>query len=257
MVAFADHFSQQATEYTRYRPHYPPGLFDYLASLCPQHALALDVATGNGQAAVALGDHFARVIGCEPSQAQLRNAQPRQGIAYVCSIAEQLPFADAAFDLITVAQAAHWFDHARFNTEAVRLLRPGGVLAIWGYGLFSISPAIDALINDYYANTLNHYWPAERHWIEKAYAGLPFPFPRLDTPAFRIQAQWSLPEVIGYLATWSATQRYIADHDHNPLPDLEQRIAEHWLDPSQPKPIRWPIHLLAGSKQEGRGTSNE
>ncbi|MFO8025201.1 class I SAM-dependent methyltransferase [Thiohalophilus sp.] len=68
---------------------------------------------------------------------------------YLCSTAEQLPFTDSTFDLISVAQAAHWFDHARFNREATRLLKPGGVLAIRGYGLFSISPAIDALINDY------------------------------------------------------------------------------------------------------------
>jgi len=248
-MAFADHFSQQAADYTRYRPHYPPELFDYLASLCPQHERALDAATGNGQAAVALGEHFAQVIGCEPSLAQLRNAQAHQGIAYVCSTAEQLPFADDAFDLITVAQAAHWFDHARFNTEAERLLKPGGVLALWGYGLFSISPEIDALIHHYYSETLNDYWPEERHWIEKAYAGLPFPFARLDTPAFHIQAHWTLPDVIGYLTTWSATQRYLADHDHNPLPELEQWLVEQWPDPSQPKPIQWPIFLLAGQKE--------
>ncbi|MFP3874554.1 MAG: class I SAM-dependent methyltransferase, partial [Thiohalophilus sp.] len=253
-MAFADHFSRQAADYTRYRPHYPPELFDYLASLCPQHELALDVATGNGQAAIALADHFARVIACEPSLAQLRNAHPHQDIEYVCSTAEQLPFTDEAFDLISVAQAAHWFDHARFNSEATRLLKPGGVLAIWGYGLFSISAAIDALINDYYANTLQDYWPEQRRWIEAGYTGLPFPFAQLDTLAFHIQAHWTLSDVIGYLTTWSATQRYLADHNHNPLPELEQQIAEHWPDPNEPMAVRWPIHLLAGRKHEGRVT---
>lgn len=248
-MAFADHFSKQAAEYTRYRPHYPPELFDYLVSLCPQHERALDVATGNGQAAIALGNHFEQVIGCEPSLAQLRNAQTRHAIEYVCSTAEQLPLKDESMDLICVAQAAHWFNLSRFNAEATRLLRPGGLLAIWGYGLFSIAPAIDALIHDYYANTLKHYWPAERHWIEAGYTGLPFPFPRIDTPAFHIQAQWGLRKVIGYLSTWSATRRYIVDHDHNPLSELEQRLAEHWPDPAHPKSIQWPIHLLAGQKR--------
>ncbi|MDR9436591.1 MAG: class I SAM-dependent methyltransferase [Thiohalophilus sp.] len=247
-MAFADHFSQQAADYTRYRPHYPPELFDYLASLCPQREWALDVASGNGQAAVALGDHFEQVIGCEPSLAQLRNAQQPHTIDYLCSTAEQLPFTDNTFDLISVAQAAHWFDHARFNHEATRLLKPGGILAIWGYGLFSISPAIDALINDYYANTLNGYWPEERHWIKKAYAGLPFPFPLIDTPAFHIQAEWTLPEVIGYLATWSATQRYIADHNINPLIELEGQLSQHWGEATQTRAVYWPIHLLAGYK---------
>ncbi|MDY6980912.1 MAG: class I SAM-dependent methyltransferase [Pseudomonadota bacterium] len=247
-MAFADHFSRQAAEYTRYRPHYPPGLFDYLASLCPQQHRALDVATGNGQAAVALGDHFEQVIGCEPSLAQLHNAQSRHAIAYVCSTAEQLPFNDQRFDLVCVAQAAHWFDHPRFNAEATRLLRPGGILAIWGYGLFSIAPAIDALINDYYANTLNDYWPPERHWIEAGYTGLPFPFPRIDTPAFHIQAEWTLPEVIGYLATWSATQHYITEHNTNPLIELESQLSQHWGEATQTRTVYWPIHLLAGYK---------
>ncbi len=245
-MTFADHFSAQAADYIRYRPLYPPELFDYLASLCPQHERALDVATGNGQAAIALGEHFAQVIGCEPSLAQLRNAQATDTIDYLCATAEALPLKDENMDLITVAQAVHWFDHARFNTEAVRLLKPGGVLAVWGYGLFSIAPAIDALINDYYANTLNDYWPEERHWIEAGYTGLPFPFPRLDTPAFHIQAEWTLPEVIGYLATWSATRRYIADHNINPLIELESQLSQHWGKATQTRTVYWPIHLLAG-----------
>lgn len=247
-MAFADHFSQQAAEYTRYRPHYPRELFDYLASLCPQHDRALDVATGNGQAAIALAHHFEQVIGCEPSLAQLHNAQRQHDIDYLCSTAEQLPFTDNTFDLICVAQAAHWFDHARFNHEATRLLKPDGILAIWGYGLFSIAPTIDALIHDYYANTLKDYWPRERHWIEQGYSGLPFPFPRLDTPAFHIQAQWDLPEVIGYLATWSATRRYIADHNTNPLIELESQLSQHWSEATQTRTAYWPIHLLAGYK---------
>lgn len=247
-MGFADHFSRQAADYTRYRPRYPDALFDFLAAHCPQQERALDVATGNGQAAMQLCDYFETVIGSEPSLSQLRNASARNALHYVCSTAEQLPFRSGSFDLVTVAQAAHWFEHAAFHAEVDRLLRPGGLLALWCYGLFSIEPAIDNLINHYYADTVGPYWPKERHWIEQGYRDLPFPYPPIDTPVFYIEAAWNLDQVIGYLLTWSATQRYLADRDHNPLPELEQQIAEHWPDPSQPKQIHWPIHLLAGQK---------
>ena len=248
-MRFADHFSNQAADYARHRPRYPAALFEWLSSLPDRRDRALDVACGSGQAAVSLCQDFPHVIGCEPSFAQLQHAETHPVLDYVCSTAEQLPFADQQFDLITVAQAVHWFDHTRFNREAERLLKPGGLLAVWGYGLFSIEPAIDQLIEHYYSETIGSYWPPERHWIEKGYAGLPFPFAALDSPEFHIQVQWDLSQVIRYLFTWSATQHYLAEHEDDPLSDLEIRLAEHWREPSQPKTIHWPIHLLAGRKQ--------
>jgi SAM-dependent methyltransferase len=247
-MRFADHFSNQAADYARHRPHYPAALFEWLSSLPDRRERALDVACGSGQAAVPLCEYFPRVIGSEPSLAQLQYAETHPAIDYICSTAEQLPFADQQFELITSAQAVHWFDHSRFNREVERLLKPGGVLAVWGYGLFSIEPAIDQLIEHYYSETVGKYWPPERHWIEKGYAGLPFPFETFDTPGFKIEVEWNLPQVIRYLFTWSATQHYMAEHDDDPLLELEKRLAEHWRDPSQPKTIHWPIHLLAGRK---------
>jgi len=247
-MSFADHFSRQAADYTRYRPHYPDALFAFLAASCRHQRLAVDVATGNGQAAVQLCNHFGHVIGCEPSLSQLQNAEAHPALHYVCSTAEQLPFADEQLDLITVAQAAHWFDHERFHAEVTRILKPGGLLAVWCYGLFAIEPAIDALINHYYAETVGRYWPAERHWIEKGYADLPFPFATIHTPAFHIEAAWNLEEVLGYLFTWSATQRYLADNDDDPLELLKQQLQQVWPDPDRSKTIHWPIHLLAGHK---------
>jgi hypothetical protein len=54
---FPDHFSQQSSDYARYRPLYPAQLYEYLASLTPQHDRAWDVGTGNGQAAIGLARH--------------------------------------------------------------------------------------------------------------------------------------------------------------------------------------------------------
>lgn len=247
-MAFADHFSGQADDYARYRPRYPQSLFNWLSTQTPAHEVALDVATGSGQAAADLTNHFTTVIGCEPSLAQLAHAEQHTGLHYVCSTAEQLPFMDNSFDLISVAQAVHWFDHPRFNREATRLLRPGGLLAVWGYGLFRINDRIDSVINHYYGTTLDSFWPPERHWIEQGYVGLPFPFALIDTPDFAIEAEWDLPRVLYYLSTWSATRRYIAARGHNPLDELEQQLLPLWGDPARIRAIHWPIHLLAGHR---------
>lgn len=247
-MSFKDYFSEQATAYAGYRPHYPPDLFSWLAAICPQHQCVWDCATGSGQAAVALATHFTQVIATDASHEQLIQAQPQTNIHYVCASAEQVPLANNSLDLITVAQAAHWFDLPRFHRQVDRLLVAGGVLAIWCYGLFRITPAIDALIQHYYQHTLGAYWPPERWHIDQAYAQLPFPYSLLTTPRFTMQVEWNLSQVMGYLATWSATRLYIKDIGNDPLPALQSQLAVHWESPTQAHRVQWPLHLKVGHK---------
>lgn len=247
-MSFKDYFSEQAAAYASYRPHYPASLFTWLAKTCPQHRRAWDCATGSGQAAAALAQHFAQVIATDASHAQLRQAQPQAGIRYVCASAEQVPLANNSLDLVTVAQAAHWFDLPRFYREVERVLRPEGVLAIWSYGLFRISPAIDAIVQHYYEHTLGTYWPPERRHIDQAYAQIFFPYSLLTTPLFTMQAEWNLPQVMGYLATWSATRLYRKTTGEDPLPALQSELAAHWNSPAQTRSVQWPLHLKVGLK---------
>ena len=247
-MAFKDYFSAQAAGYALYRPQYPPELFAWLASISPAQQRVWDCATGSGQAATALRAHFEQVVASDTSMAQLRQATPHASLRYVCCNAEQVPLGNTSLDLITVAQAAHWFDLPRFYNEVERLLRPAGVLAIWCYGLFHVNPVIDALIQHYYKDTLGAYWPAERHHIEQAYAQLPFPYTLMETPAFTLQVRWNLSQVMGYLATWSATQLYIKTTGDDPLPGLQAELAVHWGDPDQAYHVEWPLHLKVGCK---------
>jgi SAM-dependent methyltransferase len=247
-MAAKDYFSEQAAGYASYRPHYPPRLFAWLAQISPCQQRAWDCATGSGQAAVALTSHFAQIIATDASQAQLCQAQPHTNIHYVCASAEQMPLANDTMDLITVAQAAHWFDLPRFYQEVERLLTAGGVLAIWCYGLFHISPAIDAIIQAYYEYTVGAYWPAERRHIEDAYTNLSYPYAPLPTPTFTMQADWNLPQVMGYLATWSATRLYMKATGANPLPALQNQLAANWGTPTQARSVQWPLHLKVGHK---------
>ena len=247
-MAFKDYFSDHAAGYADHRPHYPAAMFNWLAQQCSRHDMAWDCATGNGQAAMALTPYFARIIATDASQAQLIEATPGNNIDYVCASAEQVPLASNSLDLITVAQAAHWFDLSRFYHEVDRLLVPHGVLALWCYGLFQITPALDSVIQDYYQHTVGKYWPPERHHVEQAYQSLDFPYVEMATPAFHMQVDWNLDQVMGYLATWSATRRYMKATGDDPLPLLAQQLTDAWGDPQQPRVIQWPLHLKVGNK---------
>ena len=88
-AAFKDLFSLQAADYARFRPFYPPELYAWLAAKAPARRLAIDVGTGNGQAAVALAAHFERVIGVEPSDGQRANATPAPHVEYRPGTAEE------------------------------------------------------------------------------------------------------------------------------------------------------------------------
>jgi SAM-dependent methyltransferase len=245
-VAFKDHFSTQAADYARHRPHYPAGLFEWLARLPPRRKTAWDCGTGSGQAALGLSPHFARVIATDPSAGQIANATPAPNVEYRLAAAEASGLGPASVDLVTVAQAIHWFDLERFYGEVRRVARPGGILAVWTYTLLDIEPAIDALVGDYYHRVIGPYWPPERKLVDDGYRSLPFPFAPIEAPAFEIRVEWSLAELIGYLQTWSATQAYLKAHGRDPSLELAERLASLWPDAERRRPVRWPLRLRVG-----------
>src|SRR5216110_2684818 len=127
-MKFKDHFSGQAVEYAKFRPHYPGELFEYLTSISPRHELAWDCATGNGQAAVGLARHFDSVIATDASAQQIASAELNDRISYRVAPAEASGIDSASVDLTLAAQALHWFDIDRFFREAKRVSRKNGVL---------------------------------------------------------------------------------------------------------------------------------
>lgn len=242
-MTFKDHFSSASPEYARYRPRYPAALFDWLAAQAPSTALAWDVATGSGQAAVELAARFSRVIATDGSAAQLASAEARPNVEYRHEPAERSTLDDASADLIAVAQALHWFEHGAFFAEVARVLKPSGVLAVWCYETFTATPAVDAVVGRFYRDVIGAYWPPERRWIETGYAGLVMPYPRVAGPAFELTIDWCLDELVGYLGTWSAVARYRADRGDDPLPAVRAELAEVWGDPSSARRVSWPLKL--------------
>lgn len=243
---FKDHFSAQAPDYARFRPAYPAELFAWLAGVAPARATAWDCGTGSGQAAAGLAAHFRQVIATDPSRSQLEHAEPHPNIDYRCASAEVSLLDTASIDLVTVAQAIHWFDLETFFAEVRRVLKPGGVIAAWTYTLLDVEAGIDALLGDFYKNVVGPYWPPERKMVDDRYRSLPFPFQPIAAPAFEIRTVWTREDLIGYLGTWSATRACLKATGSDPLADFGRRLAPLWPDAAQRKTLRWPLHLRVG-----------
>lgn len=246
-MSFKDHFSKHAADYAKYRPKYPTAIFEYLAAIAPGHELALDCGTGNGQAAVQLATLFDHVIATDASGEQIENAEPHDRVSYRVAPAENSGIDDGTVDLIMVAQALHWFDLDRFYVEARRLLKHDGVVAASAYNLLRTEPAIEAIVNRYYSEIVGPYWPPERALIER-FTELPFPFHELDVPQFKMEAEWTVDQLLGYLWTWSSTQRFIAAQQVNPLDQIDRELRQAWGNPAQARRLVWPLALRVGRK---------
>lgn len=242
----ADHFSRQAAQYRASRPGYPPALSAFLADLVPARDRALDCATGSGQAAAALAAHFAEVVATDVSLQQLARAEPVANVRYLAADAECLPLRAGSVDLITVAQALHWFATETFYAEVRRIARPGAVIAAWSYGLARIDPAVDAVVDRLYGDIVGTYWPPERLLVESGYRDLPFPFEPIAAPAFGLHDRWSLPRLLTYLASWSAVQRCKDATGRDPLDAVSQSLSAAWGDVRALRPIEWPLALRVG-----------
>jgi SAM-dependent methyltransferase len=244
-MSFKDHFSRQSAAYRRFRPGYPSALFEFVAARAPGRQLAVDCATGNGQAAVELAGHFDAVLAVDGSTSQLARAERHARVHYAAALAEQLPVREHSVSLVAAAQAVHWFEFGRFHAECRRVLVPGGLLAVWCYEKFRVDAAVDAVVDRFYTEVVGHHWPAERSYVEQGYRTLPFPWREEAVPDFVLETDWDLEEVMGYLATWSAVQRCKDQLGRDPLPDLRPQLAALW-PAAGTRRLRWPIHMRVG-----------
>ena len=242
-----DLFSRQAESYARYRPSYPERLFEYVASLPRERRLAWDCATGNGQAAAGLAPYFDAVLATDMSARQIELARRHPGITYQIAPAERSPLADASADLVTAATAAHWFDLEKFYAEVRRVAKPGGAIALWCYSnQRSIVSPIGEIVRRLEEEIVGPYWEPETHYVIEHYKTLPFPFKEVEAPALRMSVSWNLSRLLGYLSSWSATQKYLRARGENPLDLIEPEMKAAWGDPRRLVRIGWDLHIRAG-----------
>ncbi len=252
-----DLFSAQSKEYASSRPTYPRALFEFIVGLVNEKNLAWDCATGNGQSAAVLADYFNQVVASDISAKQLDNAQQRSNIRYQIFPAERSLLEDNSVNLITVAQALHWFDFDRFYSEAKRVLKKredgktgGGIIAAWSYGLHTISPDIDKITYHLYKDILgDKYWPVERKYVEAKYETIPFPFEPIPTPQFQLKLEWNLSELLGYFRSWSSVQKFIEKNNYNPVNEIREILETAWggIDrASEKRIVTWPLYVKLG-----------
>ncbi|MFL5501988.1 MAG: class I SAM-dependent methyltransferase [Gemmatimonadaceae bacterium] len=246
-MKFEDHFSQQAAQYAAYRPRYPRALFEFVAGLTARHGAVLDCGTGSGQAAIGMTDYFDRVIATDPSEEQIRNGARHPQIEFRVARAEASGLPDGSVNLVTAAQALHWFDTVAFFAEAKRVLAEHGAIAVWGYGDPCLDSAeLERTLHEFNRGRLEKYWPAERQILLDGFRNVQFPFTEVATPRMELTMRWNLFELAGYLRTWSATARYVNRHRVDPVTAVEQSLASEWGDRDTKREVRWPLYIRAG-----------
>lgn len=258
---FKDHFSGHAALYRDARPHYPDALFEWIAQQSPAREGAWDAGCGNGQASVALARRFARVVATDPSAQQIDNAMQHPQVDYrveprglsvrdgnaMCEVTSyRTSIPDRTMDAITVAQALHWFDLPSFVAEVQRVAKPGALFTAWAYAGCTVNAQVDTLIARLYDDTLGAYWPPERRLVDEGYASLTLPFAPLQAPAFEMRAEWNAGQLLAYLSSWSAAQRYLAATGRDAIAGITAALRNAWGDPQQTRIVRWNLAMRAG-----------
>ncbi|MBM2576895.1 class I SAM-dependent methyltransferase [Jannaschia sp. Os4] len=237
----ANPFRDGGAAYAAHRPTYPTEVADALAAACGRREHALDVGCGSGQLSTLLAARFDRVTATDPSADQIASAAPHPRVAYRVEPAERIGLAAASVDLLTAAQAAHWFDLDAFHAEARRVVRPGGLVALLCYGVPTLGGAVGARFARFYWDEIHPHWPAARRHVEEGYRGLPFPYPEAALPETWIVRDWPRDALLGYVRTWSAVRRAEAAGQGATLAAFEADLAALWPDPREARRVRWPV----------------
>lgn len=242
------HFTARAGAYRSARPTYPEALYRYLGEVAPGRGRVWDCGTGSGQAALGLAEVFDEVIATDLAQEQLAQAPAHPRVRYEQAPCGEAPLEDASADLVTVATAAHWFDLDAFYAEVRRVLRPRGVIAVWGYGAHALgSEPLEEATRRYAREIIGPYWRSENlDHIDSRYASLPFPFDEFEAPEFAATAKVDLERYLSYLGSWSASQIYLEQRGEDPLDAIRAEMAEAWGAPDTAREMTWGLFMRIG-----------
>lgn len=242
-----DNFSQQAALYFKYRPKYPKEMYDFIFQHVQQKHMAWDCGTGSGQVAEYLSENFAKVYASDISKDQLKHAPKKENIEYKNVPAEDTGFPSDFFDLITVAQAIHWFDFDRFYSEAIRTAKNSALIAVIGYGIIGVDEKANPLIDKFYNYAFGRYFNDNRRYVDEQYRTIPFPFEEIESPEFSISYQWSMQELEGYLNSWSTVQKFKNEDGFNPVDDfLEELKTKTGWGSGKIKEVTFPVFMRLG-----------
>lgn len=241
-------FSEKSVNYAEARPHYPNDLYVWIAEQCTRREAAWDCATGNGQAAIGLSRHFKQVTATDISQEQIDHSMLRDNIDYQVRSAEESGLEDDSVDLITVAQALHWFDYDRFWPEVQRVARPGALFCAWGYAWLNSLPVIDEGLIIPFRKAIEPFWAPNNKILWDGYRidQIRFPFAPIVTPGFEISLQWSVRQLVDYMKTWSAYKLSRKNAEAASTLDKITADAITLAPDKETIPVRMPLIVIAG-----------
>eukprot|EP00253_Pinus_taeda_P034548 PITA_34548 len=259
-------YHRQAREYANSRPQYPPELFSFVAKHTTIRRLAWDAGTGNGQAAVALSEIYDRVIATDVSEQQISYAPRRPNITYAVTPRamsleelESTVGAEGSVDVVTAAQALHWFDIDAFYSHVKHVLRkPGGVFAAWCYREPVVNPTVDSVFHEVFRAS-GPFWDRARQLVDEEYTTLDFPFGSVveegseegDATAvpikFWAKKEMGLEGYMTYMRSWPAYHT-AKDNGIDLLDDQTvARLKEAWGESADDvKTVSFPVFLRIG-----------
>lgn len=242
-------FSISSDQYAKHRPQYPEELFVFLSEICEQHDRVWDCATGNGQAAISCSKYFSQVEATDLSAEQIQHCIVHPKVTYSVCPAEHTPFDNHSFDLIIVALAIHWFNQEQFFQEVERVLKPNGVLAIWGYGFLEIEHKIDKIIAEDFLKPIDKFWASGNRQVMAGYRDLTLLFDAIPIPQnYVMRVNWNLQQLLAYFRTWSAVKRYSTELGHDPVDKLEMKLKTVWNESDKTKLVQMPLFIKASRK---------
>ena len=240
------HFNLQAKTYARYRPTYHAALAEKLAALVKYRGVCWDAGTGNGQMALLMAEHFNLVCASDIGEKSLAEAPGHKGILYSRQPAEKTDFPDDFFDLVVVAQAAHWFDLPAFYDEVKRVAKREAAIALIGYGRPTMQPALQHIYNQADLDLLSHYWDKRIGLLEDRYARIPFPFDEIEMETGDLVCHWTAEQLTGFMRSWSAVQQLAAEQGTDQLEALLHEMSTQWPQNEPAIEIRFPMFCRAG-----------
>jgi SAM-dependent methyltransferase len=233
-------------DYYTARPTYPAAFFKWLSEISPDNHMALDCACGGGQVTQGLARYFEYVEAIDISEDQIKHAPSFPNVVYRVSSAEATGVPSNSVDLLVSGMAAHWFDLDEFYDEAERVLKPGGIIALWVYSEPTFHDKNLNEILQAFIKEMRPFGPTQRHFVENAYKDLPFPFQNeLFSPEFKMEEPRTLKRFLDYMHSRSTIVNYRKQHVDDPIKTLEERLKPYWGHPSSSQLIKWPLTIRA------------
>lgn len=241
---FSNYNATQGKHYAQARPDYHPSVYEYIVATHKatggQFNTLVDVGCGPGNCARALAPQFAHVYGIDPAAGMIATAKELGGtsssgeaIQYGQGAAEEFGRAgdqvipDGTVDMVSVGNAAHWFDMQRFWQRAAAILKPGGSVAIWTTGDTRVHPdsrcavAVQAALDEFRTHELEPYFNEGNRIVLSRYGDLLLPWAApVPVPAF--------PQSEFVRRDWTTDETFMMDGNMDINMDLLEKVMSTW-----------------------------